>query len=184
MSFQTPGPVLETARLILRSPTGADFDAFAAMMEDGEHVRFVGGRLERPSAWRVWCTIAGAWMVRGYSMFSVIEKATGQWVGRIGPWYPEGWPGREVGWGLSPAATGKGYGVEAAGACLDYVFDELGWDDVIHIIDPQNQPSINLAQRLGSTNRGRTRMPAPFEDVVVDAWGQTAAAWRARRGNS
>ena len=33
-------------------------------------------------------------------MFSVIEKDSGRWIGRIGPWQPEGWPGTEVGWSL------------------------------------------------------------------------------------
>jgi RimJ/RimL family protein N-acetyltransferase len=175
------GPVLETQRLILRPPNGADFEGFAAMSLDAEHVQFVGGRLERATAWRVWCTLAGAWMIRGFSMFSVIEKDTGAWVGRIGPWYPEGWPGREIGWGVARAMGGKGYALEAATACMDYVFDQLGWDDVIHVINRDNAPSIALARRLGSTNLGPTTMPPPFQDQVVDAWGQTRAQWQARR---
>jgi RimJ/RimL family protein N-acetyltransferase len=64
---------------------------------------------------------------------------------------------------------------------MDYVFDVLNWPDVIHTIDPANTRSIALAQRLGSTNDGRTRLPEPFQDAPVDAWGQTAAQWRARR---
>ena len=37
-----------------------------------------------------------------------------------------------------------------------------------------------LAKKLGSTNRGVTTLPAPLEGFRVDAWGQTAAEWRAR----
>jgi hypothetical protein len=37
--------------------------------------------------------MAGAWAMQGFAMLSVIEKATGRWVGRAGPWQPEGWPG-------------------------------------------------------------------------------------------
>ncbi|WP_010184248.1 GNAT family N-acetyltransferase [Sphingomonas sp. PAMC 26605] len=48
-------------------------------------------------------------MTRGFSMFSVIERKTGAWVGRIGPWQPEGWPGTEVGWGVAAAFAGKRY---------------------------------------------------------------------------
>lgn len=177
----TGWPVLETERLILRVPDGRDFDAFAAMSEDGDHVQFVGGRLERPAAWRTWAMIAGGWQLRGFSMFSVIEKSTGQWVGRIGPWHPDGWPDREIGWGLARGATGKGYGIEAAAACMDHVFHTLGWERVIHIISPQNIPSIALARRLGSTNHGPTRMPAPLQDHVVDAWGQSREQWRINR---
>jgi RimJ/RimL family protein N-acetyltransferase len=175
------GPTLETARLILRPPNQSDFPAFAEMMSDADHVRFVGGEMTPSTAWRAWATLTGAWILRGFSMFSVIEKDTGQWLGRIGPWQPEGWPAREVGWGLTRMATGKGYGLEAATACMNYVFEDLKWDRVIHIIDPENLPSIALAQRLGSENLGRTQMPAPLDHLVVDAWGQTAEAWKARQ---
>ncbi|MFN5553319.1 MAG: GNAT family N-acetyltransferase, partial [Hyphomonadaceae bacterium] len=110
------GPTLTTARLVLRPPTQDDFPAFAAMMANADHVKFIGGALPEAMAWRQLAAITGAWSLRGFSMFSVLERDTGLWVGRIGPWMPQGWPGTEVGWGLAPAAMGKGYGVEAATA--------------------------------------------------------------------
>ncbi len=175
------GPTLTTARLVLRPPTQDDFPAFAAMMANAEHAKFIGGALPEAMAWRQLATITGAWSLRGFSMFSVLERDTGIWVGRIGPWMPQGWPGTEVGWGLAPEAMGKGYGVEAATACMDWVVDHLGWTDIIHIIDPANKPSEALAARLGSTNLGPTRMPEPMHELQVNAWGQTAQQWRARR---
>lgn len=175
------GPTLTTARLVLRPPTQDDFPAFAKMMANAEHVKFIGGALPEAMAWRQLATITGAWSLRGFSMFSVIERETGRWVGRIGPWMPQGWPGTEVGWGLAPEAMGKGYGVEAATACMDWVVDHLGWTDIIHIIDPANTPSEQLAARLGSTNLGPTRMPEPMHELKVNAWGQSAQQWRARR---
>jgi RimJ/RimL family protein N-acetyltransferase len=177
----TIGPTLTTDRLILRPPSQEDFPAFADMMSDGDYVRFVGGFMEPAVAWRAWAVLTGSWVLRGFSMFSVLEKDTGMWVGRVGPWQPEGWPGKEVGWGLTRAATGKGYGLEAASACLDYVFDTLGWTEVIHIIAPDNVPSAALATRLGSTNLGPTSMPPPFDVTRVDAWGQNAGQWRAHK---
>jgi RimJ/RimL family protein N-acetyltransferase len=174
-------PLLITQRPLLRPPLQEDFPAFAEMMADGEHVRFIGGEQLRSIAWRTWAALAGSWSLLGFGMFSVIERETGQWLGRIGPWVPEGWPGNEVGWGLARQATGKGYGVEAATAALDWTFDTLGWTDVIHIIAPNNLPSAALAARLGSTNLGPTQMPPPFDMNVVDAWGQSAAQWRARK---
>jgi RimJ/RimL family protein N-acetyltransferase len=175
------GPILETARLVLRPPTQEDFPAFADMMSDADHVRFIGGVQTSANAWRMWATVAGSWSLLGFGMFSVIEKSTGQWVGRLGPWMPHGWPGTEVGWGLSRAATGKGYGVEGASAAMDYAVDVLGWTEVIHIIAPDNTPSQMLAGRLGSTNLGPTKMPAPLDELTVEAWGQSADQWRARK---
>lgn len=176
-----PTPVLFTPRLVLRVPQEQDFDSFAAMCSDADTMRFVGGQMGRAQAWRLFCTLVGAWHIRGWSMFSVIERDSGRWVGRIGPWTPEGWPGNEVGWGVAREFAGKGYAYEAAVASIDYAVDVLGWDDVMHTIDPDNLPSIRLAERLGASNRGPTRLPAPFDTAPVDNWGQSAASWRARR---
>ena len=174
-------PVLQTERLTLRRPEACDFDAWAAFCADPDTMRFLGGAQNRATAWRTMCTMAGAWDVRGFSMFSVIERASGRWIGRIGPWQPEGWPGTEVGWGLAAEFAGKGYALEAARAAMDYAFDTLGWDAAIHTIHPDNAASIALAERLGSTNGGRVTLPAPLQHLVVDAWGQSAEEWRARR---
>lgn len=176
-----PGPTLETERLILRPPADVDLDGWAEMMADPVAARFIGGQQPRATAWRFMATMAGSWALNGFGMFSVIEKSSGRWLGRIGPWRPEDWPGTEVGWGLHPSAWGQGYAVEAAEAAIDWVFDHLGWTEVVHCIDPDNTPSIKVAQRLGSTNGGRGKLPPPFEVTVVDLWGQTAAQWRARR---
>ncbi len=175
------GPVLETERLILRPTAMEDFPRWAEMMADPEAAKFLGGTQPAATAWRGFMSMAGAWSLTGVSMFSLVARDTGLWLGRIGPWQPHDWPGTEVGWGLHPDAQGRGYGVEAATATIDYAFDVLGWTDVIHCIDPDNTPSQRLAERLGSRNLGPTQMPAPYQDMPVDKWGQSRAEWRARR---
>jgi RimJ/RimL family protein N-acetyltransferase len=175
------GPILETERLILRPTAMEDFPRWAGMMADPEAAKFLGGPQPAAAAWRGFMSMAGAWSLTGVSMFSVVERETGLWLGRIGPWTPHEWPGTEVGWGLHPDAQGRGIGVEAATAAMDYAFDALGWTDVIHCIDPDNTPSQRLAERLGSRNLGPTQLPAPFQDLPVDRWGQSRAEWRARR---
>jgi RimJ/RimL family protein N-acetyltransferase len=115
---------VETPRLLLRPVTLDDFDAWAEFMGDAESMKFLGGAQPRSSAWRALMTMAGAWHLHGFAMFSVIEKATGRWVGRLGPWVPEGWPGTEVGWGIIRDCWGKGYGTEGATATIDWAFDD------------------------------------------------------------
>lgn len=176
------GPVLETERLTLRPIALADFPRWAEMMADPEAAKFLGGPQPAAVAWRGFMTMAGAWSLTGVSMFSVIERESGLWLGRIGPWQPHGWPGTEVGWGLHPDAQGKGYGVEAATAAIDYAFDVLGWTEVIHCIDPDNTPSQRLAERIGSRNQGFTRLPPPFHELTIERWGQSREDWRARHG--
>jgi len=175
-----PSPTLETERLILRLPEAQDFEPWAAFMADEEAARYIGGVQTRETCWRIVCVVAGAWTVRGHSLFSVIEKATGRWVGRVGPWEPEGWPGAEVGWGVVRDAWGKGYATEAATAAIDWVFDALGWDEVIHCIEAPNENSKRVARRLGSRLLREAVLPAPLS-LPVEVWGQSRAEWRARR---
>lgn len=172
---------LETERLILRVPRIEDFDRYAELLADEQAARYIGGHLPRAAAWRRFLQMPGAWVVQGFAMFSVEEKASGRWLGQAGPWRPEGWPGNEVGWSFHPDAWGRGYALEAATAAIDWAFDTLGWESVIHCIDPANVPSQKLAQRLGSTNQGPGRLPPPYEDAPTDIWGQTRAQWKARR---
>jgi RimJ/RimL family protein N-acetyltransferase len=172
---------IETPRLVLRPTAPQDFEAWAAFMGDADASKFVGGPQLRPVAWRGFLSMAGAWAIQGYAMFSVIEKASGRWIGRLGPWVPEGWPGNEVGWGLVREAWGKGYATEGATVAIDWAFDRLGWTEVIHCIAPDNLASQAVAQRLGSRILRRTNLPAPFDAIVVDVWGQSRDEWRARR---
>src|SRR5437870_1326585 len=102
-------PTLETERLILRPTAAADFEPWAAFMGDEEATRHLGGVQPRSVAWRGLLQVAGAWTIQGFSMFSVIEKTSGRWLGRLGPWQPYDWPGTEVGWGIVRDAWGRGY---------------------------------------------------------------------------
>lgn len=175
------GPTLHTDRLILRPPVLQDFDAWAAFMADPESARFIGGVQPRAGAWRGFAMMAGAWALQGFAMFSVIERASGKWVGRLGPWQPEGWPGPEIGWGLARSAWGKGYAQEGASATIEWAFDRLGWSEIIHCIDPANEASKALAARLGSRLRGMGRLPAPFDGSSIEIWGQTREEWQQER---
>ncbi len=176
-----PDVRLETERLLLRTPQPGDFDDFAAMLADPDGMTHLGGTQPRTTAWRTFCTMLGAWTMRGFGMFSVVERSSGRWVGRIGPIYPEGWPGPEVGWAVITEVQGRGYAFEAAVASIDHVFDDLGWTEVIHCIGDSNLRSAALARRLGSEPLRMATLPAPFETVAVRVWGQTREAWRARR---
>ncbi len=174
------GPVLETPRLTLRPPRAEDFEGWLALMSDPDSARFIGGVQTPVMAWRGLAAMAGSWALHGFGMFSVVERATGAWIGRIGPWRPHGWPGAEMAWGLVRPAWGRGYAAEAATAAMDWAFDTLGWPEVIHVIKAENAPSKALASRLGSAFLRMGGLPAPHEGEY-EIWGQDAASWRARR---
>jgi RimJ/RimL family protein N-acetyltransferase len=172
---------IETPRLLLRLPRPEDFDGYAELHADEEAARHIGGSLPRTAAWRKFLQSPGAWMIQGYAMFSVVDKVSNEWLGQCGPWQPLGWPGTEVGWAFRRSAWGKGYAREAAIVAIGWAFDNLGWTEVIHSINNENKPSQALAQRLGSRLLRQASLPAPYETVVVDIWGQSREEWRARR---
>ena len=171
---------LETSRLVLRPPRADDLDAWAEMMLDEPSARFIGGTMPRAVCWRQLMTMIGAWHAQGFAMFSVIEKESGRWIGRVGPWQPEGWPGTEIGWAIVRQFWGRGYAGEAAAVATDWAFDTLGWANVIHSIAPANLSSQRVAQKLGSRNLGPGKLPPPFADDRVDLWGQSREEWRRR----
>ena len=175
------GLKLETPRLLLRPVRGEDFEAWAAFCADPVAMFHLGGVQPRALAWRSLLSVVGAWHVQGFSFFSVFERDSGQWVGRVGPWQPEGWPGTEVGYSLARAAWGRGYATEAAAACIDWAVDNLRWTDIIQTIAPDNAASQAVARRLGATLRGPGRLPAPYENQPSQIWGQSAAQWRVNR---
>ena len=148
--------ILETERLWLcRIEPERDFERFAETLADAENVRYIGGKvMSRPEAWRAMAMLMGHWQIRGYGFFSVVRKSHGDHIGRVGPWNPEGWPEPEVGWTLHPAFHGQGYAAEAGRASIDYAFDGLGWDKVIHVIQHGNEASASLARKMGSTHIG------------------------------
>ena len=99
--------------------------------------------------------------------------------GRVGPWHPEGWPGDEVGWGILREFEGQGYAYEASVATIDWAFQVLGWQNVIHCIPEANVCSTALAQRLGWTRQRLVVLPPPA-GTQVWMWGQTREQWRDR----
>ena len=57
----------------------------------------------------------------------------------------------EVGYTLARSAQGRGIATEAARACMNYAFHELGENRVISLIRPENLPSRRVAERNGMT---------------------------------
>lgn len=162
-------PELGTERLRLRAFREGDLDAVAAMCADPEVMRYLGdGRtLEREDAWRQMAMLVGHWDLRGFGMWAVEERASGAYVGRVGLHYPEGWPGREVGWVIARAHWGKGYATEAARAAIDHALGTLGWPQTISLIYRDNARSIRVAERLGARLDGQATIRGHTADVWV-----------------
>ncbi|MEO1042215.1 MAG: GNAT family N-acetyltransferase [Pseudomonadota bacterium] len=143
-------PVLETERLNMRAfRQDTDFEPYAEFYAS-EETRYYGGPLDREGAWRAAAAMMGHWIIRGYGAWAVEEKATGEFCGLVGLWYPEDWPEREITWAIVSAKQGRGFAAEAALRAKSYAVDTLGWDRVYSCIAAENSASIALAEKLGA----------------------------------
>jgi RimJ/RimL family protein N-acetyltransferase len=144
-------PTITTDRLVLRPFTEDDFEPFAEIVSDPEVVRYIddGLPIDRVECWRGIALFIGHWTLRGYGWWAAEERATGRFLGRIGLYNPEGWPGIELGWLLRRDVWGRGFATEGAEAALQFAFDVVGADRVISLIDPANDRSIRVAEKIG-----------------------------------
>jgi RimJ/RimL family protein N-acetyltransferase len=161
-------PRLETERLRLTAFENRHFEAYASMLGDPASTRFVGDGhpLDRMNAWRSMAMLLGHWQLRGYGMWAVESKESGEFVGRVGLHHPEGWPDLELGWMLMSTHQHHGYATEAARAALAFAFERIGAQRVISLIRFENTASERIARRLG----GR-------QATMIDFLGSTALVY-------
>ena len=155
-----------TDRLILQQPDADDWPGYRALVTSPA-AQYAGGQLVPHRAWLAFAGHLGHWTLRGFGLMSVRARDDNRSVGMIGPFYPEGWPERELGWLLWPGETGKGFATEAARAARSYVYDTLGWAGAVSYIAPENAASIAVAERLGCTRDAATRGLSPEDTALV-----------------
>ena len=82
--------------------------------------------------------------------FAIISKVDGELVGDIGiHFFDVDRYQLEIGCTLAKSHHGKGFASEALVATIDYLFEDLNKQRITCSIDPQNQASIKMVERLG-----------------------------------
>jgi RimJ/RimL family protein N-acetyltransferase len=144
-------PQLETERLRLCALAERHFEAYASMLGDASSTRFIGDGqpLDRMNAWRSMAMLLGHWALRGYGMWALERRDTGEFVGRVGLHNPEGWPDLELGWMLMPQQRHQGFATEAGRAALEFAFARVGASRAVSLIRVENSASERVARRLG-----------------------------------
>jgi RimJ/RimL family protein N-acetyltransferase len=170
---------LETPRLILRRWREDDLAPLAEIYGDPEVMRFIGDGSVR--TWEQ--TSAGLvlmerdWEERGFGMFAVEVRDTGElagWVGLAVPnFLPEVLPAVEIGWRLGRPFWGKGIATEGARAVLGFGFLDCGLDRIVSIRHVDNQASARVMDKLGMRFDRRTVVPSHGQPVEVYALART-----------
>jgi RimJ/RimL family protein N-acetyltransferase len=151
-------PELETERLLMRGWRDGDLEQWAAICADDEVMRSLGraGGLPPGEAWREMAALAGHWALKGFGQWALVERRSGELVGRAGLFFPPDWPGLELGWTIARPRWGEGFAGEAARASARWAEAELGADHLISLIAPSNSRSIRVAEKLGMAREGNT----------------------------
>jgi RimJ/RimL family protein N-acetyltransferase len=143
---------IETGRLIIRPVEGRDGKAWIAMVSDPEVRRYLPQR-PIPTLADVPAMIEKRHAMereRGYAMWAVEEKKTGEFVGQCGLFPAEGkGPEIEIAYHFDKAHWGKGYATEAATAVLARALGPIGLDRVIGIVMPENIASCRVLEKAG-----------------------------------
>lgn len=155
---------------------------FFGLSQDPEVMRYVGDR-HLPTLQETWRAVAawiGHWVLRGYGQWAVEERGSGRFIGRLGVHNPVGWPGPEIGYMLGKPWWRRGYATEGAQAAMDWAFTQIGFEELISLIDPANAASIGVATRLGEVWRGEVEL----HGFRLRRYAITRAEWEAQRGSA
>lgn len=156
-----PAPFLETSRLTLRGHGAEHLADSLALWGDPAVVRHLGGKpFTEEEVWMRLLRYAGGWALLGYGFWRVECRETGAFVGDVGfhelhrhsePSF-SGEP--EVGWVLRPQFHGKGLAREALDVALRWGDQHIAAPRFACIINPENAPSIRLAEATGFVASG------------------------------
>lgn len=143
---------METERLVLRRFEDTDLDALYAYRSDPEVARYqLWQALDREMAWNWLLSVRdgepgtpGQWF-----QFAVALRSTGEMVGDVGLRADLDPRTMEVGFTLSRAHQGNGYGTEAVRAVLGFAFGSLRAHRVMGNCDARNAASARLMERVG-----------------------------------
>jgi len=114
MQTLTTAPTLMTERLILRGPERNDLPTFTRFMTSAPSLQAQGETVTSQQAWFGFLTGIGHWQWHGFGFFTLVERSTGQPIGRVGLIQHSDWPDIELAWHLFEGSEGKGFATEAA----------------------------------------------------------------------
>jgi RimJ/RimL family protein N-acetyltransferase len=148
---------IETDRLVLRRWEPGDVEALAAVMLDPAVAAWLGGG-SRDDVERQVERYEHSFDTLGYGRYAVVERATGELVGRVGVMRQDGWqatPERdEVGWAVAARHWGRGIATEAARGAIADGFERVGLPRILSWTLPHNAASRRVMEKCGLGLRG------------------------------
>lgn len=155
--------MIQTSRLLLRPFLQDDLDFLIRLFQDRQVMEFSNG-LRSPEESEIWLEnqIKSQNGINGYSHLAIQLRSNSELIGYCGiaelP-IPDHQTEMEIGYRLSPEFWDNGFATEAAIAVRDYAFNELSLARLVALVDPGNDRSIKVAQKLGMKFEKEIMMP-------------------------
>ncbi len=144
--------ITQTEHLIIREFQVLDIEALAQILVKPEVMQFspTGVLSNKQTAVRIQ-RFLDSYQKNGYGKWAVINRQSGRLIGYCGIAVEEieGKPENELGYRIDSDFWGQGLATEAAKACLQYAFTNLNLDYVLGIVEPENQASIRVLEKVG-----------------------------------
>lgn len=170
MDYRPASPELQTDRLYMRWLTEKDAPLMLAIWNDPDFIRHVGDRGIRNLGETRQAMQEGILkLYRDQEMgpYGLFLHDSDEAMGICGLFQRENLEHPDIGYALLPAFGGKGYAFEAAQAVCQHARGHMGLEQLLAIVSPGHDRSINLLEKLGMTATDRIRMPGEDEEVVL-----------------
>lgn len=164
--------VLETERLILRKLTTEDAEFMFELLNDPSFIRNIGDRHIRTLDDACAYILNGpvkSYEKNGFGLYLIVLKETHESIGMCGLIRRETLEDVDIGYAFLPRFWSKGYAIEAARAAKAYAKDVVGLKRIVAIVDPANEPSIRVLEKLGLRYEKMVRLSE--DDIDLKLFG-------------
>lgn len=146
-----PWDILETERCYLRESIVEDVDDFYEIYKEPTITAYLENLFPAREQERAYIEdyIDKVYAFYDFGIWTVVEKGSGQVIGRAGLAYREGYEEPELGFVIGVPWQGQGLAYEVCAAVLDYGVRILEFHCFQALVEPENTASLHLCNKLG-----------------------------------
>jgi RimJ/RimL family protein N-acetyltransferase len=160
--------ILSTDRLIISRFTLDDAPFIRELMNDKDWIRNIGDRgihSDQDAENYIQEKFFKSYEQHGFGFYVIRLKSTLEKIGTAGLVDRDGIEGIEIGYGMLPAYRGKGYALEATRAVMHYAKNTLNISAIVAIVNPDNDKSIVLLEKLGLHYTKMVQLPGEEKEI-------------------
>jgi RimJ/RimL family protein N-acetyltransferase len=163
---------LQTERLIIRQLTDDDAPFILTLLNEPSFLRYIGDKNVRnldDARQYIRTGPAASYERHGFGLGLVQLKDSQTPIGMCGLLKRDELPDPDIGFAFLPDFWGKGFAFEAAAAVLHDARERLKLTRILAIVNPDNDASIKLLQKLGLKLERTMQLAAGRDEVKLFA---------------